>query len=728
MLKIYLLLSISIFSFSSNLYSRTVGSIYGKVIDYETKEPVIGATIRIEGTSLGQYTNKEGNFKFPAIPVGNFTLLVSYVGYATGRIEVAVKDKQQTNIDIAIRQRNLIANEVVVTANKKIQSVQEVPISISIIEGNIFEERSITRLDEALKYLPSVEVNNDNISIRGSSGFAFGLGSRAILLLDGFPLLSGDNGDIKSDAFPIPLIDQIEVVKGAGSALYGASALGGVINIITKEPSEKPMISMTSHYGIYTKPRFDQWQFSDNIQSVFGTSIGYAQKIGQAGLSMSISTVQDEGYRFYNDEKRYSGFIRSNFALSNFTNLIISGLVATNNRADWVYWQSLDSATRPPSNTDLDNRINSNKYSLFSEIRHIISDKHFISAKTGAFVTTLENNLSGDEYRQSTASTIHSEVQANSKLNDAFHHTYGLVHLFNNVESFMYGNRKQQTVSAYSQIESPLGDLILTYGARLDFEQTEGLDDNLEFSPKFGLSYKTGAASSLRLSVGRGFRPASIAERFASLAFQGFEVIPNEKLKSERSWSFEIGINQPISLFLLPALIDFAFYNNEMFDLIEPKFVEGTHPSIQFLNTTRARITGLDFSIKSMISSSFGIDIGLSAMHAMDLDSNTTLKYRSPFSFILGGLYKINQFDIMANYRFKSKSEKVDDELKLQIKDHSARVPMHVLDFGISYHLSNKLPIVLSLNVHNLFDYYYTEVPGNLGKTRTIIFQIGYRY
>ncbi len=726
---IYLLLILSVFLSSINLYSRSTGSLSGQIIDYDTKEAVIGATIRIEGTSLGQFSNREGQFHFRSIPVGNYSLLISYVGYATQKIDVKIDENQETVINITLRQRSLIANEIVVTANKKIQSVQEVPISISIIEGRLFEERAITKLDELLKYIPSIEVNNDNISIRGSSGFAFGLGSRAILLLDGFPLLSGDNGDIKSDVFPLSLVEQIEVVKGAGSALYGASALGGVINMLTREPTDIPFISLNAHYGIYTAPRYEQWRFSDDFQSVYGVNFGYAKKYGIAGISLSLSSIQDEGFRLYNDEKRNSAFIRSNFALSNFTNLIVTGLLATNNRADWVYWQSLDSATRPPTTTDFNNRINSNKYSLFSELRHIISAQHFLTAKTGVFVTTLENKLEGDEYRQSTATTLNSEIQANSKLDEAFHLTYGLVHQFNNVDSYMYGEREQQTMSLYSQMESPLGDLILTYGARLDYEQTKGLEDNLEFSPKFGLSYKTGASSSLRFSAGRGFRPASIAERFASLAFQGFEVIPNEKLKSERSWSFEIGFNQPLSILSRPILLDFAFYNNEMFDLIEPKFVQGTRPSIQFLNTTRARITGVDVSLKSLITNNIGIEIGLSAMHSKDLDSNTTLKYRSPISALIGAFYNIHKINFFANYRFKSKAEKVDDELKLQIKDHSARVAMHVVDIGMSYDLPfSKLPITLSLNFHNLFDYYYTEVPGNLGKTRTILFQIGYRY
>lgn len=726
-----IILCIAVMFSQSAFSAKPTGVLSGKILDKKDSQPIIGATVRLEGTTMGTYTNRDGNFSFKAIPKGYFHILVSYVGYETITTEVMITEGETTAIEVFLRPKPLISKGVVVTANKKVQAVQEVPISISIIEGKLFTERSISTLDQALQYVQGVEVNNDNISIRGSSGFAFGLGSRALLMIDGFPMLSGDNGDIKSDVLPMTLIDQVEIVKGAGSALYGASALGGVINIITREPNEKPFLVANTYYGIFTEPKYDSWKFSKDNQTVYGSNFGYAQKIGTTGISFAGSAVRDESYMKYNDETRYMLFGRANLALSGFTNLIFSGLAATNNRADWVYWKSLDSATRPPSNTDLSNRIRSEKFNFFTELRHIISDKNFLVAKTGIYRTSMENDLTLDEYRQSTATTINSEIQFNSKLHDYFNLTLGINHVYNNVAAEIYGNQEQNTLSLYTQMESPFGDLIFTYGGRLDYEKTSGISNDsvgaLEFSPKIGMAYKTQFESTIRASIGHGFRPASVAERFASVKFQGFEVKPNINLKHEKSWSFEVGFNQPFEFFTYPMILDFAFYNNELTDMIEPKIIQGARPYIQFLNTTRARITGIDFNIKTLLFNKIGIETGISAMYPRDLDSNQTLKYRSTFTYLARLIVPIDNFEFFADYRFKSRVEKIDEDLRNQIKDHDARVPIHVLDCGVKYKFGYGIPLDISINVQNILDYYYTEVPGNLGKTRTIILQLGYR-
>ncbi len=706
------------------------GNLTGKITDKETGEPIIGATIRLQGTSIGQFTNREGIFSLKSIPSGKYTLIISSVGYESQKVDVYMLSEDIT-IEVEMRPKTLISSEIVVTANKKVQTVQEVPISLSIVKGNIFREKSISKLDNALKYVPGVEVNNDNVSIRGSSGFAFGLGSRAIMLLDGFPMLSGDNGDIKSDAIPFPLIDQIEIIKGAGSALYGASALGGVINLITKEPTEKAYFTASSQFGLYTQPKYKSWQFSDGLQATRGANFGYSQRFAKVGISLAGSYISDDGYRFYNEENRFMLYGKSSIAITELSSLSLSGLAAVSNRDDWVYWNSLDSATRPPTNTDLDNKITASKYSINAEYKQIISANDFMIIKTNLFATQFENKLKGDEYRQSDAKTYNTEVQYNTKLHQYFNLTAGANYAYNQVEARTYGKREQNTLSLYSQIESPLGDLIFTYGGRFDLEQTKSIQKSLaggrlEFSPKLGMAYRTKFNSTIRTSIGKGFRPASIAERFASLAFQGFEVVPNIKLKHERSVSFEVGWNQPVKIDDVPLIIDASIYNNELFNMIEPKFVQGTKPSIQFLNTTRARITGMEFNIKTMISSGFGMEYGISAMLPKDLDSNTTLKYRSAISLLARYFYKIGDFEIYSDYRFKSKPEKVDDELKLQIKNHDARVAVHLLDAGIKYKNKSFAPIELSIYASNLLDYYYTEVPGNLGRTRTIFFSVSY--
>ena len=82
------------------------------------------------------------------------------------------------------------------------------------------------------------------------------------MLVDGFPLLAADLGDIKWDAVPLHQVERVEVIKGAGSALYGTGALGGVINVLTRDPARKPGTRFRLLSGLYSPPAHRGWRWS----------------------------------------------------------------------------------------------------------------------------------------------------------------------------------------------------------------------------------------------------------------------------------------------------------------------------------------------------------------------------------------------------------------------------------------------------------------------------------
>ena len=146
-----------------------------------------------------------------------------------------------------------------------------------------------------------MEVNQDNVSIRGSSGFSFGVGTRTIFLQDGFPLLSADNNDIKFDIIPLLFVDRVEVIKGAGSALYGTSALGGVINVLTSKPSDQGKLRTRIYSGIYDKPNYEQWDWSKKSLIDRGLDLAYSKKFGHYGVMGSLSLFSRASYKRYDE-------------------------------------------------------------------------------------------------------------------------------------------------------------------------------------------------------------------------------------------------------------------------------------------------------------------------------------------------------------------------------------------------------------------------------------------
>jgi iron complex outermembrane receptor protein len=276
-------------------------------------------------------------------------LLVSIIGYQSMRKQFSITGDDTLEIDMNLVRQPLQTGEVVVSASKRVQTVQEVPITISTIDSRVLRQRNITKLDDALLYVPGVNLNGDHVSIRGSSGFAFGTGSRVALLLDGYPILSGDNGDMKFDMMPLFEVERVEVVKGAGSALYGTSALGGVVNVVTKEPDETPDLHFRAFTGVYTKPRFESWQYSSRLHKNSGVGAGYSQKTGNLGFDISGAWFGNESYRLFDDSYRVNLFSKIKYSFQGNNDLTLTGIFANEDKADWVYWSSLDSATRPPA-------------------------------------------------------------------------------------------------------------------------------------------------------------------------------------------------------------------------------------------------------------------------------------------------------------------------------------------------------------------------------------------
>lgn len=727
-ISFFSLIIILVVFISSNCFS--LSKITGKVTDKADGSPLVGASIRLEGTGLGTFAGKDGGFTLKGIKKAKYTLLVTIVGYESKHIPVQVLDNDSVYLSIELKSKPLSTGEVVVSANKRIQAVQDIPISISVVSNNDLITRGSTTFDEALRYVPGIIMNKDNVNLRGSSGFAFGLGSRVALLVDGFPLLSGDQGDMKYDAIPIFNIEQIEIVKGAGSALYGSGALGGVINIITKEPENELNLKGRIHSGFYSLPIYQQWKFRDDVPLRSGMDISLSTKFNSFGIILSGGLENDESYRKLDKSFKYNLFTKLTNTFSDFTKASILFNYASDNRDDWVYWNSLDSATIPPTNANPEARILSTKLAIASELKHIFNSKNFLTFKSGIYRTYVENNFNTNdpEYRQSDAISFNTDAQMNSSLADRTLLTYGLVTTLNRVNSKLYGKVNQSIFAGYIQGElAQINNFIFTIGARTDYEKTDSSDYQLEFTPKLGINYSSPFGAKFRFSFGRGFRAPTVGERFASLKFSGFTVAPNPLLRSEISWSAEIGSNFDFVILGTPVQYDLAVYHSEFDNLIEPTFDNTQQGSvIKFLNITKARITGIEFTFKSLLFGFVGFQTSISAMKPIDLTLNQTLKYRSTF-FCYNSLFiPFGSVEFYTDYRFINRMEKVDELLKLQVKDYDARVPIHILDFRLKLILKQMLniPVALTFNIKNALNYYYTEVVGNLGPTRFIGLQI----
>lgn len=702
-----------------SLTSASLSSLKGRVVDSETGEALIGASVVIENWKIGTFTDNQGHFLIEQnVPKGT-PIKVSYVGY----VNQTFATNSVADVLFELMPINIQAHSVVVTANKRIQAVQDVPISITVLDKEKLHTLNPLDLKEALIFASGVDVTKDNVNIRGSNGFSYGIGSRVSLLLDGMPMLSGDNGDIKFDFIPPEAIERIEIVKGAGSALYGTSAIGGVVNLITKQPTDAgEIITLSYSKGIYTKPRYEQWVYSDELhqQDVYKLSI---QESDENDIQIaSISFIDDESFQKFDDSENIAGYLRAYHKFDDESDIDLSLIAVFNDHADRVYWHSLDKATFPPDDVDTNIRMISNKYTLNAGYSTFFNEFNYFHAKTNLFVTNFYNSYDKDseEYRQSRAYSWNTDVQNTSTFEEMVI-TFGINTSMHFVDSKNYGNEDQQMYSGYFQLENTMiDDLILTAGLRLDKEITSNVEADLQFSPKLGLNYSILENLKLRGSVGKGFRAPSIAEKFTSIAYSGYDVIPNPNLTAETSVSYETGLNFFFAINKIRFALDAAVFENNMKDLIEPQFRTNGGLVIQFNNITEARIRGFEFGLISNFWDIVDLTFSFTYIDPKDITENTYLKYRSHHLFQNSVSVNLGDLKFQSDYKYKSGFLEIDNEIGSIIDD--SKVPTHILNmrFIYDFKFGETFDLETTLFANNILDYYYTEMLGNLGPTRMV--------
>ena len=217
---------------------NTDANVYGHVKDAKTGEHLPYVVIHIKGTTIGTTTDKTGHFFLKNLPEGSFVIEAKYMGYTTQSQSITIKQDTSKELNFTLSPSDLSLDEVVVSANRNETKRRLAPNLVSVIGGKLFDITQSTCLAQGLNFQPGVRTEDDcqnsgftQVRINGLDGHY------SQILVDSRPVFSSLNGVYGLEQIPANMIDRVEVVRGGGSALFGASAIGGTINIITKEPT-----------------------------------------------------------------------------------------------------------------------------------------------------------------------------------------------------------------------------------------------------------------------------------------------------------------------------------------------------------------------------------------------------------------------------------------------------------------------------------------------------------
>ena len=285
----------------SLLTSWTYGqkaTVKGVVTDAKTKD-ALPATLRIFNTE-GKLVTGAGADVFSgeymiSVDAGTYKMLVSYMGLADQSIDLELAAGETKEINVELKEEDNLLKTVTVTGSKAGTQLAKNTVSIDVVKPTLVDNTNATKVDEVVDKVPGVTVVDGQANIRGGSGYSYGAGSRVLILVDDLPFMSADAGFANWRDIPVENIEQIEVLKGAASALYGSSALNGIINIRTAYAKSKPLTKFSLFQTSFAQPK-------DRMIPYFLNPDSMVEVTGQAWWaqdSISARLTDDEGATYY---------------------------------------------------------------------------------------------------------------------------------------------------------------------------------------------------------------------------------------------------------------------------------------------------------------------------------------------------------------------------------------------------------------------------------------------
>ncbi|HPG40447.1 MAG TPA: TonB-dependent receptor [bacterium] len=697
-----------------NAFAAITGVIRGSVIDIKTKEPLQAVNIVVQGTVRGASTDGKGQFIIQNMPPGVFTLRASMIGYRTITIaDVKVQPDRESVANFLLEETVLEYDPIVVLAGKMQQRLDQTSVSMSVVTSKDIERRNPTSIIEALETAPGVNFIGDQINIRGSTGFTFGAGNKTLLLLDGVPVYASDTGAFNWDMLPPLDIEQIEVLKGAGSTLWGSSALGGVVNIITKDPSPEGELLFAYSAAKNDKPYYSEWEWTDPDRLHYTREdMSYSKRLGNMGFRISGSRFFSTGHTELGDFKKYNLTGKVDYRFKNGIKVMAYTAYSNINKGFFLQWKGQNDPYQVDV-TNLSNRGKVNQISIYTKIAIPLSARFAINARASLNRSLLGNQF-GRDADFNPAYGQGGEIQADWIPYPGHVITFGTQYQSDKGSTKYFGEHEGFFLGPFIQDEwKARENLRITTGVRYDrYKLVKGEKEDL-FSPRFGINWQPWPTTSLRGSVGSGFRAATIIERFLELSIMNFKVQANPDLKSESSWAYDLGVRQYINQ---DWNVDVSFFRNDYWELIEAH-LDLIRGQIQFRNIPRARIQGIEattnFSYPVFL---FGVDWTPGIQASITWMDHEDLKYHQPLTYrpnILSTIktsLKAKNTTLQVDYRYASEI----DEVKIYpIND---RVPMKFVDLRLDYDWG---PLTVQLGVINLFQYNYAPRETDLMPMRT---------
>ncbi|MCF8388975.1 MAG: TonB-dependent receptor [Bacteroidales bacterium] len=707
------------------------GSIKGTVKDAETGKAISEVHITLDNKSNGFTTNKEGKYNIAELTRGKHTLIFTHIAYQARELKITLKESETKNIDILLTPAVYLSDEVVVTATRNRSRKDEIPGNIRVISRNEISRTPSEKIDDIIQYATGVNVLRSSgiysmrpvVSLRGLSGDEQG---RTLVLVDGVPINKGDTGGVNWNRIDKNSIERIEIFRGPGSSLYGNNAMGGVINIITRNPRRKIQGHAGMSFGTYNTQKANA-SFGSKVSKKFwySASAFMVNSEGYNAIPENMRGNPDYTIPRFLNEKSISGkfgipwskAVNLEFQYDYFEDMRGEGEKIKAPRGEYRHFNTnffrakakgdlqlfeydLNTWYQKENYFKLDERERNGNYSRFDVNSDRIDLGFILHVKTNlgkhqtlaVGLESRQSSVDGGDYYQTSADTVANSGKMRFSavyLQDKISLLSGKLNL---IAGIRFDHAKFYDGSFYSTDNSWTGVL-----PELESHTWEA------YSPRLSASYKIANESKVYLSYSQGFR-ASILDDLCRSGWMWIgPKIANPNLGPEKIENYEAGTDVRITESLsFAASLFYSKGHDFLYYVRTGDSLWGSRPIYQRQNVTEIEIYGAELETEYNINKNFSLfgfytfnDSKILSFSKNPALEGKNLKF-SPVHQVKAGVFWSNSIlNTSVNMIYKSK-QYIDDLNESEIK------PFVSLDVKLSRDMDEHFNMFL--RIQNLFD------------------------
>jgi outer membrane receptor for ferrienterochelin and colicins len=658
-----------------NIYpeKHTDANIFGDVQSEGEHLPF--ANVYIDGTTIGTTTDETGHYMMIDLPEGKHTIVAQMIGYEASKKEITIEKNKSLEINFVLKKKFMQVDEVVVTGTKTFKRSTEAPIIVNVLDNKSIEAVQACNISEGLSFQPGLRVETDCQTCNYTQLRMNGLGGGySQILINGRPIFSPLIGLYGMEQIPANMVDRIEVVRGGGSALYGSSAIGGTVNVLTKIPKKNDYsVSYTTH-SIN----------NDALDKVLNANVTMVSQKRNAGVVIFANNRHREAYDHEGityladgstkkEKDNYSELpeLRNNsFGANLFYKPSANQKIEANFTSLHEYRyggemidepahfaQQSEERTHNILMGGLDYQINFNNdnSSFIAYLSGQETDrKHYTGlypareeySSQAEFEVAEANHLKNPPY----GTTDNTTFQLGTQLNHRFEKfligeniiTTGLEFItddiIDSIPEYRYGtNQKTENFAGFFQSDWKMNnELTMLLGLRAD---KHSLLDHFVFSPRLSLLYRLKEYTQFRLTWGTGFRAPQAFDADMHIAFAGggiSRISLADNLKEERSNSFSGSVNfdYPQKKYILGFTLEGFYTKLDDAFYLHPTGTDNLGDIFEKRNGPGATVKGATIELRANYDKKYQIEAGFtiqSSQHDEAVETIEGLDAKSDF-------------------------------------------------------------------------------------------------